>query len=309
MIGYKVMPLDGGRLRSGADSRLTFPLERGTVLRMRGDGIFLAPTRKYVLDYYSGLADEEVLLTLEVDPDKLITGNLSDREPELSVREATIVDYEKLEPEENPGLVDAVYPRPRKNPRPNTAKQVAQKIKTAVAEDRHRDALLILDEYVGIDSGLDEEADARKIARRLYLLEKHGVWGMVGDKMVLVKDRPKTNPSVSGFDPDEARSLSEAMFVIDKRLSVAEAQHNHNVASALNAWARLAERKPEYFAGILGDERGEHVRDRIAMALPALEREDPDVAQRLRALEKTIYPRPRKNPSPTNAGLVSRLKF
>lgn len=69
---------------------------------MPGDGIFLAPTRQYVLDYYSGLADEEVLLTLEFDPDKLITGNLADREPELSVREATIVEYEKLEPEENP---------------------------------------------------------------------------------------------------------------------------------------------------------------------------------------------------------------
>lgn len=123
----------------------------------------------------------------------------------------------------------------------------------------------------------------------------------------------KTNDAT--FDPDEARSISQAMFVIDKRLSVAEAQHNHNVASALEHVARLAERKPEYFAHILGEEQGESVRSRIAMAMPALEREDPEVAQRLRALEKTLYPhprknpRPRKNPSPTSAGLVARLKF
>lgn len=68
---------------------------------MPGNGIYLSPHRKYVLDYYSGLAPTEALLTVEFDPDALITGDLSDREPEVSVREVTIVDYELLA-EENP---------------------------------------------------------------------------------------------------------------------------------------------------------------------------------------------------------------
>lgn len=96
MIGYKVMPLENGRLRSGADGRQQFRLERGVVVRMPGNGIYLAPGREYVLMYYSELADEEVLLTLEFDEDALITGNLEDREPEVSVREVTIVDFEVL---------------------------------------------------------------------------------------------------------------------------------------------------------------------------------------------------------------------
>lgn len=96
MIGYKVMPLINGQLRSGANSRQVFPLRKGATIRMSGNGVYLSPLRNYVLTYYSGLADEEVLLTLEFDEDALITGDLRDREPEVSVREATIVDFEYL---------------------------------------------------------------------------------------------------------------------------------------------------------------------------------------------------------------------
>ena len=77
---------------------------------MPGLGLYLAPTRRYVLDHYSGLADEEVLLTLEFDPSKLTSGNLSDREPEFSVREATIVDYEVLRAD-NPARIEAIKAR------------------------------------------------------------------------------------------------------------------------------------------------------------------------------------------------------
>ena len=119
MIGYKVMRVDGGRLRSGADSRQTFPLKRGTVLRMPGLGLYLAPARQYVLDHYSGLADEEVLLTLEFDPSKLTSGNLSDREPELSVREATIVGYEVLRTD-NPARIEAIKARLLSTGRPES---------------------------------------------------------------------------------------------------------------------------------------------------------------------------------------------
>lgn len=90
------MPLRDGQLRSGADARQGFVLEEGAVIRMPGNGVYLAPHRDYVLTYYSGLADEEVLLTLEFDEEALITGNLEDREPEVSVREVTIVGIEHL---------------------------------------------------------------------------------------------------------------------------------------------------------------------------------------------------------------------
>lgn len=102
-IGYKVMPVLDGLLVSGADRRQRFPLRRGAVLRMPGAGIYLSPQRDYVLTYYSELAPVEALLTLEFDPDAVLTGNLADREPEVSVREATILDFQILEhPEDNP---------------------------------------------------------------------------------------------------------------------------------------------------------------------------------------------------------------
>ena len=100
MIGYKVMPLRDGQLRSGADGRQEFVLEVGAVIEMPGNGVYLAPHRDYVLTYYSGLADEEVLLTVEYDEDALITGNLDDREPEVSVREVTILAIEHLPSED-----------------------------------------------------------------------------------------------------------------------------------------------------------------------------------------------------------------
>ena len=90
------MGVEDGKLVSGADRRLSFPLARGTVIRMPRMGVYLSTNRQFVLDHYSELADEEVLLTLEFDPTQLLTGNLTDREPDFSVREATIVDYELL---------------------------------------------------------------------------------------------------------------------------------------------------------------------------------------------------------------------
>ena len=95
-IGYKVMRTDGQNIISGADARQTFPLKKGNTISMVGDGIYLSPNKDYVIDYYSGLADNEVLLTLEYDPETITTGNLEDKEPEISVPNARIVDYEIL---------------------------------------------------------------------------------------------------------------------------------------------------------------------------------------------------------------------
>lgn len=96
MIGYKVMKLEDGKIVSGANSRVKFTPKKGKVMKMDGNGIYLTPHKDYALDYYSGLADQEVLLTLEFDPDTIITGNLEDKEPEISVPEVKILDIEEV---------------------------------------------------------------------------------------------------------------------------------------------------------------------------------------------------------------------
>jgi hypothetical protein len=96
-IGYKVMRKKGEYAVSGADSRQRFPLRKGSKIRMPGYGIYLTPHRQYALDYYSGLHDEEVLLKLKYKPSQIAFGNLQDREPEIAVPEAVLVDFEIVE--------------------------------------------------------------------------------------------------------------------------------------------------------------------------------------------------------------------
>lgn len=102
MIGYKAMRFEKGRAVSGADSRQGFVVKKGHVIRMSGKGIFLSTNRKYVETYYAGHNPHEVLLTLEFDPKDITSGKdtLGDREPELTVSAARVVDFEVLEFEE-----------------------------------------------------------------------------------------------------------------------------------------------------------------------------------------------------------------
>ena len=93
---YKVMHLDGNELVAGANSRLRFPARKG-VIRMPGNGVYMSPNKRYVLDYYSGLADNEVLLTLEFDKADIKWGNLTDREAEVAASPVRIIDIEPLD--------------------------------------------------------------------------------------------------------------------------------------------------------------------------------------------------------------------
>ena len=96
-IGYKVMPFndDGLTVKAGANSRLNYTLEDlevGKEIKMPGNGIYIGINKKYVLDYYSELAEKELLLTFEFDINDIITGNINDREPELSLSSVTILN-------------------------------------------------------------------------------------------------------------------------------------------------------------------------------------------------------------------------
>jgi hypothetical protein len=104
VLGYKVMALspDGSTLVSGADSRQNLPARAGEAVSMPGNGIYMSPNKQYVLDYYtSGPFDEddpgrEALVTFEFDPADVVWGNLTDREAEVGVATARIVDVTEL---------------------------------------------------------------------------------------------------------------------------------------------------------------------------------------------------------------------
>lgn len=100
MIGYKVMRTKGNKAISGMNSRLSLPLKKGAVAKFPEQGIFVTPHKQYALDYYSGLSPDEVLLTFEFDPSAIISGDPTDREPELGVGKATLINWEFLEEED-----------------------------------------------------------------------------------------------------------------------------------------------------------------------------------------------------------------
>lgn len=95
-IGYKVMRYENGILIAGANSRLSFKPEIGKVMSMPGNGIYMSPNKEYVLDYYSGLADDEVLITFEFDVEDITFGNLTDRESEIAVKQAKIINLQQI---------------------------------------------------------------------------------------------------------------------------------------------------------------------------------------------------------------------
>ncbi len=101
MRGYKVMRLEGNNFISGANSRIQLPAQIGVVHSMPGLGIFLGKSPQYVKDYYfSGGEDPEdpteALITYEFDPNTITSGNLQDREWEISVPSAKVINIEKL---------------------------------------------------------------------------------------------------------------------------------------------------------------------------------------------------------------------
>lgn len=98
MLGYKVMRVseDGSKLISGANSNITWEAKCQFV-SMPGKGIYMGNNKDYVLDYYSGLADNEALITFEFDESDITFGNLEDREVEIAVKRANIVNIELLD--------------------------------------------------------------------------------------------------------------------------------------------------------------------------------------------------------------------
>ena len=97
LTGYKVMPIRNGKIGSGANSRLNLDIKKGKTISMPGNGIYVSLDKQYVLDYYAGLADEEVLVTFEFDSGDITTGNITDKETEIPVKNAFVKDVQELD--------------------------------------------------------------------------------------------------------------------------------------------------------------------------------------------------------------------
>lgn len=101
LVGWRVMQYDPeqGDAVSNADSRQRVPLAKGAATRLRGIGMFLGSTAAYVRDYYGG-NDHNVLMRYAFRREDVTRGNLTDREPEIAVREAILLDWTIFDGEE-----------------------------------------------------------------------------------------------------------------------------------------------------------------------------------------------------------------
>lgn len=99
-VGYKIMAYDPdtAEVISIADKSIRFPLSKNTTLRVPNSKIYLSNNLDFVMRYYRGLTDDfEVLLTLEYNPEDIISGNNRDSESEFTVSKAKIKDFKILE--------------------------------------------------------------------------------------------------------------------------------------------------------------------------------------------------------------------
>ena len=93
MIGYKVMNYVDGKAVTAADSRQSFPLEKGKEVSMRGRGIFLTLDKQYAIDYYAQ-HENNAVIKMEFDTEDVTKGNLTDKDTEFTVSKVKVLDYE-----------------------------------------------------------------------------------------------------------------------------------------------------------------------------------------------------------------------
>ena len=95
LVGWRVASHEGGHAVSAADSHQKAKLRKGTLTRFTGKGMFLGNTREFVLDHYE-VNEQNVLMRYAFHPEAVLSGNLTDREAEVSVAVAELLDWEVL---------------------------------------------------------------------------------------------------------------------------------------------------------------------------------------------------------------------
>jgi hypothetical protein len=103
LVGWRVMRLDPERgvAVSGANARISVPLEPGGIHRMPGAGMFLTHDREYAIRHYAN-HDVNALLSYEFYPEDVTTGSLEDRETEISVPVAMLRSVEAFDEDGSP---------------------------------------------------------------------------------------------------------------------------------------------------------------------------------------------------------------
>ncbi len=98
-IGYKMCAVIEGVICSHATTNISYPKRKGAIIK-DSRGIYLSMSKKFVLDYYSGLAEQEALLTLQFDEKSILTGDPKVLDGEIKVSRCKILDIEYMELDE-----------------------------------------------------------------------------------------------------------------------------------------------------------------------------------------------------------------
>ena len=92
LIGYRISRFDPetSKVISGSNSRLSWDVEPGTIIRLESPGLFLTNSKQYAKDYYL-VHDHNILQGVAFNPEDVTTGELSDKEPEVSISVGEVV--------------------------------------------------------------------------------------------------------------------------------------------------------------------------------------------------------------------------
>ena len=98
-IGYRCMRYDPttGKAISGANSREYITLKQGMIIDY-DEGHFITPYAQYAIDYY-GVHDHNVLLAVQFNEADILSGDMDDRDPEISVSKSILKDFKTFEGE------------------------------------------------------------------------------------------------------------------------------------------------------------------------------------------------------------------
>lgn len=97
-LGFKVMELGKDVAISHADKKMMIPLKKNTVFNFKKNGLYLSNNKRFVLDHYTGLTDnDEVLLIFEYDPADIVSGSDTDAESDFTVSKAKLIDFRKVD--------------------------------------------------------------------------------------------------------------------------------------------------------------------------------------------------------------------
>ena len=109
LVGYRVSNYEGGKAISGADSRQSADTTPGSEIKFPGKGVFLASNPKHATDYYA-VHDNNVIQKLAFKEADITSGSIHDKDPEVSVKGAEVLESEVFADGEEPKKLNQIEP-------------------------------------------------------------------------------------------------------------------------------------------------------------------------------------------------------